>query len=114
MTASFFEKLILVNNTYICCTSTGREGDPLPQLGQAVPFNREFYSAFWLLHCGCFTLNVFLLSGDSQCSVALPHGAVSWPVGCDCGISRSYLFAFLNSTRTCMRGSRKFCQGVEF
>ena len=25
---------------------------------------------------GCFTLNVFLMSCDSQCSVTLPHGAM--------------------------------------
>ena len=27
---------------------------------------------------GCFALTVFLMSGDSQCSVALPHGALGW------------------------------------
>ena len=36
---------------------------------------------------GCFVLTVFLMSCDSQCSVALPHGAMSWSVMCDCGIS---------------------------
>ena len=35
----------------------------------------------------CFTLTVFLMSCDSQCSVALPHGAVGWSEVCDCGIS---------------------------
>ena len=32
---------------------------------------------------GCFALTVFLLSFDSQCSVALPHGAVGWSAVCD-------------------------------
>ena len=36
---------------------------------------------------GCFALTVLLMSCDSQCSVALPHGAVGWSVICDCGIS---------------------------
>ena len=27
-----------------------------------------------------------LLSCDSQCSVALPHGAMGWSAVCDCGI----------------------------
>ena len=31
-----------------------------------------------LKQLGCFTLTVFLMYGDSQCSVALPHGAVGW------------------------------------
>ena len=35
----------------------------------------------------CFTLTVFLIACDSQCSVALPHGAVGWSAVCDCGIS---------------------------
>ena len=35
----------------------------------------------------CCTLSVFLMSCDSQYSVALPHGAVGWSVVCDCGIS---------------------------
>ena len=26
------------------------------------------------------------MSCDSQCSVALSHGAVGWSIGCDCGI----------------------------
>ena len=30
-----------------------------------------------------FTLTVFLMSCDSQCFVALPHGAVDWSVVCD-------------------------------
>ena len=33
------------------------------------------------------TLTVFLVYCDSQCSVALPHGAMGWSVVCDCGIS---------------------------
>ena len=35
----------------------------------------------------CFTLTVFLMACDSQCSVALSHGAVGWSVVCDCGSS---------------------------
>ena len=35
----------------------------------------------------CFILTVFLVSCDSQCSVALPDGAVGWSAMCDCGIS---------------------------
>ena len=29
---------------------------------------------------GCFILIVFLMSGDSQCYVAVSHGAVGWSV----------------------------------
>ena len=29
-----------------------------------------------------------------KCSVALPHGAVSWSAVCNCGISRSYSLTF--------------------
>ena len=36
---------------------------------------------------GCFTLTVFLMSCDSQCSVALSHSAVDWSAMCDCDIS---------------------------
>ena len=36
---------------------------------------------------GCFTLTVFLVSCNSQCFVALPHGALGWSAVCDCGIS---------------------------
>ena len=36
---------------------------------------------------GFFTFTVFLMSCDSQLSIALPHGAVGWSVVCDCGIS---------------------------
>ena len=36
---------------------------------------------------GCFALIVFLLSCGSQCSVALPRGALGWFVVCDCAIS---------------------------
>ena len=35
----------------------------------------------------CSTLAVFLMYCNSQCSVALPHGAMGWSVVCDCGIS---------------------------
>ena len=41
----------------------------------------------WEESAGCFALTVFLMSCDSQCSVALPHGAVGWSAVCDCGIS---------------------------
>ena len=34
----------------------------------------------------CFTLTVFLRGFDSQCYVALPHGAVGWSAMCDFGI----------------------------
>ena len=33
---------------------------------------------------GWFALTVFLMSCDSQCSVALPHGALGWSVVYDC------------------------------
>ena len=36
---------------------------------------------------GCFALTIFLMSCESQCSVALPHGAVGWSTVCDCNIS---------------------------
>ena len=36
---------------------------------------------------GCFTLSVFLVSCDSKCSVALPHGVMGYSAVCDCGIS---------------------------
>ena len=36
---------------------------------------------------GCFALSVFLVSCDSQCSVALPGSPVGWSAVCDCGIS---------------------------
>ena len=42
----------------------------------------------------CFALIVFLLSCGSQCSVALPHGALGWFVVCDCAISCLYSLAF--------------------
>ena len=35
---------------------------------------------------GCFTLTVFLMSCYSQCSLALPHGALGCSAVCDCGI----------------------------
>ena len=45
---------------------------------------------------GCFALTIFLMSYDSQCSVALTRGAVGWSAMCDCGISRSNSFAFFS------------------
>ena len=36
---------------------------------------------------GCFTLTVFLMSYDSQCSVTLPRGTMGWYTVYDCGIS---------------------------
>ena len=36
---------------------------------------------------GCLILTVFLMSHDSQCSVALPHGGVGWSGVCDFGTS---------------------------
>ena len=36
---------------------------------------------------GCFALTVFLMSYDSECSLALPRGAVGWCAVCDCIIS---------------------------
>ena len=36
---------------------------------------------------------VFLMSYDSHCSVALPHGAVGWSALSDCGISLSLFFS---------------------
>ena len=36
---------------------------------------------------GYFSLPVFLMSCDSQCSVALRHDAVGLSAVCDCGIS---------------------------
>ena len=37
---------------------------------------------------------VSLVSWDSQCSLALPLGAVGWSTVCDCGISWSYSLSF--------------------
>ena len=36
---------------------------------------------------GCFTLIVFLMSCDCQCSMTLPVCAMGWSAVCDCGIS---------------------------
>ena len=36
---------------------------------------------------GCFTLTVFLMSCGSQCSRALPPGAMGWSAVKNCGIS---------------------------
>ena len=44
-------------------------------------------SSFALILVGCFALTVILMFCDSQCSVALPRGAVGRSVVCDCGIS---------------------------
>ena len=38
----------------------------------------------WEDRADCFPLTVFLMSYDSQCSVAIPHDAVGWSVLCDC------------------------------
>ena len=37
------------------------------------------------------------MSCDCYCSVALPHGAVSWSAVCDCDISQSNSLAFLKN-----------------
>ena len=34
----------------------------------------------------CFSFTVFLMSCETQCSVALPHGPVGWSAVCSCGI----------------------------
>ena len=39
------------------------------------------------VRAGCFSFAGFLMSCDSQCSVALSHGAVGWSAVCDFGIS---------------------------
>ena len=36
---------------------------------------------------GCFALIVFLMFYGSECSLALPRGAVGWSAVCDCIIS---------------------------
>ena len=46
------------------------------------------------IRAGCFSLTVFLMSCDSQCSVALSHGAICWSAMCDCSISWQYSLAF--------------------
>ena len=38
----------------------------------------------------CFTLIVFLVYCDSDCSVDLPHNAIGWSAVFDCSISWSY------------------------
>ena len=35
-----------------------------------------------------------MISCDFYCSVALPHGALGWPMVCDYGISRPYSLMF--------------------
>ena len=54
----------------------------------------QYFVSFWFSHhldgeerAGCLALIVFLVSCDSQCFVALPHGAVGWSAVCACGIS---------------------------
>ena len=44
-----------------------------------------------------FTLTVFVMTCDSQCSVTQTRGVVGLFAVCDCGISRSYSLAFLIS-----------------
>ena len=39
---------------------------------------------------GCFTLTVYLMSCDNQCSVALPHGAFGWSAKQQVSIYRKY------------------------
>ena len=49
----------------------------------------------WKERAVCFTLTVFLMSCDRQCSVALPYGAVFWSAVCACGIpDHTHLFFF--------------------
>ena len=54
------------------------------------------FSIILMERAGCFALTVYLMmSCDSHCSVALPHGIMGWSAVCDCGISLSYLLALL-------------------
>ena len=71
--------------------------------------NFLLFSTFWSSRfaiilmgkrAGCFALTVFRMSCDSQCSVALPHGAVAWSAVCDCGISCLYSLAFFTISST--------------
>ena len=39
--------------------------------------------AFWMVSCKEYQI----MTEDSPCSVALPHGAVGWSAVCVCGIS---------------------------
>ena len=57
----------------------------------------QYFVSFWFCNhldweerAGCFVITFFLMSCDSQCSVALPYGAVGWSVLCACGIPLSY------------------------
>ena len=64
---------------------------------------------------GCFALTVYLMmSCDSHCSVALPHGIKGWSAVCECGISLSYLLAFLeyHPTDWGSRGSNWTPRGI--
>ena len=52
------------------------------------------------LSLSCVAITVFLISCDSQCSVALPHGAVGWSAVCDCAIpDHTHLYFMLKRTR---------------
>ena len=53
-----------------------------------------YFVSFWFCNhidgedrAGCFTLIVFLMFCDSQCSVAIPNGTMGWSAVCDCGTS---------------------------
>ena len=48
---------------------------------------------------GCFTLIAFLISCGCKCSVALPHCTMGWFAVRDCGVSYSYLLAFLDDIK---------------
>ena len=48
----------------------------------------------------CFALTVSLMSCDSQCSVALPHGAVVWCAEWDYVISLIILTCFLIAVKS--------------
>ena len=45
----------------------------------------------------CFTVIVFLLSYDCDCSVSLHHGAMGWSAVCDC-VNLVILAYFLQSS----------------
>ena len=58
----------------------------------ALLFSTKCPSSFAIImmgeeRAGCFVLTVFLVSCDSRCSVALPHGAMGQYVVCNCSIS---------------------------
>ena len=69
-----------------------------------VRFIIQYVVPFWFCitsdeeeRASCFNLTVFLMSYDSYCSVALPHGAVGCSAVCDLGISLPYTLASLYS-----------------